>query len=276
MSQLVTRLKNLLRKPIRVAFGRRTLTIRGEGGGTLTFPPAEYPSLLWGIRAFEPGFLAEWRTLLQPGEAILDVGANIGLTVQRFCSLLSDRCSVIAFEPSQRNFDLLVKNIASISNATAFPVKAAVCDLDGEVEFADNIEHGGLSRLASLDAYKAKNEAMWSSSAMVKVPALRIDSFLVREHPEFAPSFLKIDVEGAAGDVLAGAGGTLAKHHPLIHCSFHFALEENAVIAALADHGYQGLRFRGERPELCPPTQSRGYFIHPTDPRFARLGPVQA
>ena len=48
---------------------------------------------------FEPEFRRESAALIEPGSTIFDVGANIGLTVDRFWSLLQGKGRIFAFEP---------------------------------------------------------------------------------------------------------------------------------------------------------------------------------
>src|SRR4030095_2870708 len=94
---------HILRKAIRFAFGRRTIAIRGESGVPLRFPPSEYPSLLLGLRAYEPEMKKRWQAILSSSEVIFDIGANIGITAQRFHAILKGKCDIYAFEPLPRN-----------------------------------------------------------------------------------------------------------------------------------------------------------------------------
>jgi hypothetical protein len=56
-------------------------------------------------------------------------------------------------------------------------------------------------------------------------------------HP--APTLLKIDVEGAEVDVLAGAAECLAKYRPLIVCEIHGHWAADQVFDLLHKAGYR-------------------------------------
>ena len=58
---------------------------------------------------FEPDMVRLFRTLINPMDVVLDVGANIGCTALLFSELAK---TVYAFEPSASTFALLQTNIA--------------------------------------------------------------------------------------------------------------------------------------------------------------------
>jgi FkbM family methyltransferase len=68
------------------------------------------------------------------------------------------------------------------------------------------------------------------------------------------PSLLKIDVEGAEADVLLGARGLLARHHPHLVVETHGLAEERTCGELLLSHGYvprivpRRRRLREDRP----------------------------
>ena len=79
---------------VRAVYRRRTITVTGEAGVPFRFRPAEYPTLLRGVSRVDRDLRNEWTRLLAPGDVILDVGANIGTTVQRFHSILDGDCRI--------------------------------------------------------------------------------------------------------------------------------------------------------------------------------------
>lgn len=103
---------------LRIVFRDRRWPLRGESGHRLLFRPSEQPSLLKGIKRFEPDVREEWKVLLAPGDVIFDVGANIGLTVDRFWGLLGGACTIWAFEPLPRNLELLRPNARQLSTTS--------------------------------------------------------------------------------------------------------------------------------------------------------------
>jgi len=257
-----------------LAFRDRVISIRGECGQRLWFRPSEYPRLLRGIGYFERNYLLGWRGLLQPNERIADIGANIGLTAQRFYSLCHGQCRIDAFEPSPRNLRLLERNITEIGGDRITVCAQAVGDTEGEVLFAENIEHGGLSRLASLDSSKPKKAQFWKHVNQIKVKVVTLDNYFpARKPPDRLPTLLKIDVEGAGGKVLAGAAQLLNEQKPALTCSFHGREESDAIRRSVAACGYIGVGFSPSSGwKRCQISMSEGCFVHPSDPRLERMG----
>jgi hypothetical protein len=86
------------------------------------------------------------------------------------------------------------------------------------------------------------------------------------------PTFMKIDVEGAAELVLSGATGMLQRFHPLIDCSTHSREEEERVLPQLMELGYRGVRVvTGGRCDWIG-LAGASLFLHPRDARVAELG----
>ncbi len=257
---------------VRAVYRRRTITVTGEAGVPFRFRPAEYPTLLRGVWRVDRDLRNEWTRLLAPGDVILDVGANIGTTVQRFHSILHGNCQIWAFEPMPRNLELLEANASALEPPCVHVVPCAVGERDGDETFCDNVGHGALSRRATL--LKQNNERWplyWKRYSQVSVRMLTLDTF-ADEHPDVQPTFLKIDVEGAGGGVIEGAKRMLAKHRPIVSCEFHSDDERNGITQRLADLGYRGLDFRNDgRFTWCKPDQCTGQFAHPDSSRTSQL-----
>lgn len=251
-------------------FGSRDITRRGEFQRPLTFRPSEHPSLLLGMSYFEPIALREYRTLLRPGDSIFDIGANIGITAQRFDGILGGKCRIQAFEPLPRNAALLRLNVQYMGDRISV-LECALGESEGQVEFLDNLEHGAVSQLAHFDGSTERNGQLWRKSASISIRMRTIDS-VVASSGSVKPNFLKIDVEGAAGGVLRGAASTLASCKPVVSCSYHSTTEESMVCEALAQAGYRGLNVSPDGAcEWTGLQQAKGTFVHPDDPRVATL-----
>ena len=137
------RLRWLLGLPVRLYYGERTIQVHGEAGVGLRFKPAEAPRLLRGPKNLEPETREQWAALLQPGDSIIDVGAHIGITTQRFYGILRGDCKIWSCEPNPRTYQLLEENTCELGSAIKlFPY--AIGDEDQEVVFADNLRHGAL------------------------------------------------------------------------------------------------------------------------------------
>lgn len=257
------RLRWLLGRPIRLIFQQRTVRIAGEAKLGLRFRPAEAPRLLLGAHTVDADVRREWAALLQPGDSIIDIGAHIGITAQRFYALLGGDCTIWACEPSPRNRELLTENLRAFGGkARVFPY--AIGDTDGDARFADNIGHGALSRLDRLRVGNRTNTGYWTEFDAIDVPMRRLDT-LLEANPDFKPTFVKVDVEGAAAMVMDGARQLLKDHRPTFYCEYHNQDEKNSMGTVLGAAGYKGVGFdANHNPRWTDVKSAPSYFAHPT------------
>ena len=137
---------------------------------------------------------------------MFDIGANMGYVSLCLAKRVGPTGRVFAFEPVPANIELLRKNIAlnRTKNINLFEVAAS--DLRGEA----TIRIAGNLSTASL-IWHANDQ----SAVEVSVRMEPIDE-LVDAGGLPLPSFVKIDVEGAEGLVLAGMRRTITKARPVI------------------------------------------------------------
>lgn len=131
----------------------------------------------------------------------VDVGCHRGEVLQEMLRL-APRGRHIAFEPVPASHAAL---------AAAFPAAdvrhAAASDVDGEAEFVVVPDQPSFSGLRERSYPKAMR------TERVNVKTQRLDTAL----PErYVPRFVKIDVEGAELQVLAGAREMLSRHRPIV------------------------------------------------------------
>jgi FkbM family methyltransferase len=133
------------------------------------------------------GQLALLERLLRPGDVMWDVGAHHGFVMLTAARVVGPGGSVWAFEPSALNRAVLERHLSwnDVSNATLLPY--ALADHKGVESFGGD----GTSKTFRLGA------------GMETVQVRRGDR-LIEDGVCPAPSFVKIDVEGAEADALAG------------------------------------------------------------------------
>lgn len=159
---------------------------------------------------YEPNELYFLSQILTAGMVVLDVGANEG-----FYSLFASRCvgtegSVFCFEPSQREFDRLQKNIDLNAIATIHPFKIALSDFNGEAQLKiATPDHSGQNTLGDF-IY-----AGVTSSGVETVAVERLDDWVDRLNIQHV-DVIKLDVEGAEFAFLKGAQQTLSRFRPLL------------------------------------------------------------
>ena len=146
---------------------------------------------------------------LVPGDTVLDIGAHIGGFSLIAARAVGATGHVFAFEPVADNIELLKENKAINGAESLVPIHAAVGRKIGSIELF----------VSDTDTMWATTRVSWSNvlhhgtaPAHIKpqrVALLTVDDF-VREQSLDRIALVKIDVEAAEMDVLAGAAETLA------------------------------------------------------------------
>jgi FkbM family methyltransferase len=171
------------------------------------------------------------RRLLRPGMRAVDVGANIGYYLLLIESAVGPGGSVACFEPEPENLRELGRNVEAnrLQNVRVFA--AAVGAEDGRVAMRTGI-----------NAAVAGEEG-----GDFTVPLVRLDSAL-----DGPVDFVKIDVEGYEGQVLAGARRRLREHRPVLLVEIHpgFLAPPSTVDGILAELGE--IQPRIELLEIAP------------------------
>jgi FkbM family methyltransferase len=140
---------------------------------------------------------------------IIDAGANIGASSLYWHCMLSD-IVVYSIEPQADNFRLLEKNTEECANAINF--HGAIASVDGKVSIVDPGESDWGFRTS------AQTE---SAPADLVVPS--ISPATVLADPRLAdttPLILKIDIEGAEGELFSGDTAWMDRF-PLVIIELH-------------------------------------------------------
>lgn len=176
--------------------------------------PPDYESML---EAF-------YRSVLRPGDVVVDVGAHLGRHTVPFAQSVGPAGKVLAFEPIPHiNAQLRERLAAAAADPATAPVTVfdhALGAVPAQTEFVvvpDYPEYSGLQ------------ERMYDpgeDTRRVRIPMRveRLDTCLAAE-PRI--DFVKLDVEGGEYDVLRGAVGLLERHHPLVT----FECGDNALVS---------------------------------------------
>ena len=145
----------------------------------------------------------EGRDGVQPGDVVLDCGANVGVFTHE--ALANGARLVVAIEPAPENVECLRRNFTEeISKGRVIVVPKGVWDHDDTLTL--RIDAGNSARNSFVGSFGPALQE-------VKVPLITIDE-LVADSKIDRADFIKLDVEGAEKPALAGAKNTLAKFHP--------------------------------------------------------------
>jgi len=139
------------------------------------------------------------------GEVFVDCGAYTGDTAEQVVRRNPSFGKIVAIEADPENFGKLTKWIDTLDSATASRIEAlkvAVGSERGELRFQTGGGEG--SKLAT--------------DGDIVVECVPIDEILADE----PATFIKMDIEGAELDALAGARHAIEKHRPILSiCVYH-------------------------------------------------------
>ncbi|MGQ0677059.1 MAG: FkbM family methyltransferase [Rhodospirillales bacterium] len=155
---------------------------------------------------YEPVETAVVEARLRPGMTAIDAGANIGHYAMIAARAVGPDGRVAAFEPDAENHAALAANLALNGIENAAPEKLALGAKAGELTlYRDAANRGGHSLIR-------ENVQKQAGSARVGVVAL--DDYAALKLAGRRIGFIKIDVQGAEAQVLAGAAKVLARDAP--------------------------------------------------------------
>jgi len=162
------------------------------------------------------------RRLLRPGMTAVDVGANIGYYLLLLQQKIGPTGRAICIEPSIENLPELRRTISDNGFRNVDLHAVALGDHEGSIGFRAGI-NGGVS------------DPDQGAAHVVRV--CRLDE-LIKEPIHF----LKVDVEGYEGQVLAGAESLLHEHRPILFLELHphmvgaFGFTVRAILDSLSRH----------------------------------------
>lgn len=229
------------------------------GSGMQVLLPAATEIFLFGAKTHDSEIrLARFLIRhLKPGQVFCDVGAHFGYFTLLASRLVGGEGKVYAFEAASSVYELLAGNTAGNGNVKAFHRAASAAN---EVmtfhEFP--ILYSEYNSLKLPDA----SQAGWlrkNPPRRVEVTAQRLDDFFQLE--QCVPDIVKIDVEGAEPQVMAGTERLLAQQAPVLVMEYLTgAGQQDAhreAVAMAAALGYHTCRINAQGiPFACPDVES--------------------
>jgi FkbM family methyltransferase len=182
-----------------LARGQNSVPVTVQGGSPIYIDVTGFDLLeqsLFLAAPEEPDFeRAErslFRKIVQPGDIVFDIGANIGYHAALFASLIKPDGRLIAFEPQPALLPNLRRTIEAIPHARLF--ECLLSDQPGEATL--HVPEHGYHMLAGMS-----DPGVPSLTVECEVETL---DRLHRSGEIPLPDFVKIDVEGAESLVLRG------------------------------------------------------------------------
>jgi FkbM family methyltransferase len=161
---------------------------------------------------------------IRRGDVVLDCGANVGTFTKT--ALAQGASMVVAIEPSPITLECLRRNLAAeIGIGKVIVAPKAVWNKPGVLQLIQNPHNNGGNSVVT-----AKSDL-----PTVDVPLTTIDA-LVADLGIAKVDFIKMDIEGAEKNALAGAAGTLRRFHPRMAISTeHLSDDVSAIPAAVKE-----------------------------------------
>jgi FkbM family methyltransferase len=248
--------------PVTVRFGPDDIvTHRLDNGITLSLD-REDGAVSRPILAgdYEAHLVPVFERFCRPGMTVVDVGANLGLYTLLASKLVGPAGRVVAIEPSSENCRLI---LLSVDTNRAENVELLPLALDRGRGWSNLSGHfGSNGGLVSGDASSLASG--WSEI----VPTFALDDLV-----QGPVDFLKIDVEGAEGRVVAGAQRILETLRPVV--ATELSLEMLPRVSGISGEDYlEGFEALGYRISLLnrhtgqpdPPTTSAQLLKDWADP----------
>ncbi len=202
------------RRPVRIRYTRGPLA-----GRTFECLTSEKYFLMGA--SYEADLQSLATALVRSGDVVYDVGAHVGYWSLLFANAAAPDGGVYAFEPSPLSIARMRRNVQD--HPAVRPVDAGASDVEGDAFLA---ERGSESRVVPAAGAHAS-----------RIRLVRLDDFVYRDG-HAAPTFVKIDIEGAAGACLAGALGVIERARPRLFVEVHHPDELSAVERLLVTRGY--------------------------------------
>lgn len=191
---------------------------------------------------FSPGEMDLYHFLLEPGDMVVEVGANLGALTVPIAQRVGERGVVIAYEPQRATYQALCGNLAlnSLPNVVAHN-NAVGATLGATHVPAVNLTTPDNVGGVEMDPTRPPNVAVTTLDAdLGAMPRLAL---------------LKIDVEGMEADVLAGAAQLIARTRPVIVAEVDREGKKELTLAWLRAHDY---RLYAHNPPLYREPNWRG------------------
>jgi FkbM family methyltransferase len=207
----------------------------GEGL-VMEFEPSLIGWTLFEDGAWEPLQTSVFLSLIQAGDVIINVGANTGYYSLLAAARTGQQGRVHAFEIQPSMIDILRRNIARNDLGDIVTVAAAGCFSKAGEAVIEPHGDPGSARIAF-------------ASTGFRVPLVTLDQY-AKTAPLDRVDVILIDTEGADFEVLKGAAGLLAAHHPAVIAEVHhleaFGGSEGDLRAFMQQFGYVARTLQGE------------------------------
>jgi len=185
------------------------------------------------------------RHLVNAGDHVVDVGANIGVYTKFLSQWTQESGLVYSIEPIPKTFEILTANTKRLQMKNVKPINCAISEANGDVIMVIPLDKRGFE-----NHYEARIiGSLGPARGQIRVSAFTLDSLLSElPHPI---SFIKIDTEGHELQCIKGGLKTLDKWKPSLLVEISSDLDSPGsegfrLVRLLKDRGYGIWWFDGE------------------------------
>lgn len=184
------------------------------------------------LGTYEPELQAAIKQLIQHGNVVFDVGANIGYISLLLARAVGTTGKVFAFEALPDNLKRLRENTAlNPEGSRVSVVPNAVVDKSGMIKFLVGPSPGTGKTLGS-----AGREMVYKDS--ISVEGISLDDFVYNKGKPY-PQVVKMDIEGGEILALRGMQRVLNEAHPTMLLELHGEDCVKAAWETLIEAGYR-------------------------------------
>jgi len=158
------------------------------------------------------------KRIIEKGDIVVDVGANIGYYTLLFAKLVGPNGKVYAFEPEPKNFNILKKNIKINGYNNVKLVQKAVSSITGKTKLYIASDNMGSHSMIKND-----------QKEIISIDSIRLDDYF-HEYKEKI-KFIKLDIEGNEMEAIKGMISILKKNSEIkIMTEFNpFMLQKSGI-----------------------------------------------
>ncbi len=188
-----------------------------------------------GLARFEPFTVKALRAVVEPGDTVYDVGANVGFFATLLSRLVGASGQVLAFEPEPENLTLLRANLDQNQCRNVTVEACALGETPGTAIFSLDEATGSTGHLGG----EPTAGELAVGTGKVRLIETRVETIdVVSERLGVVPKVIKMDIEGGEIHALRGARETLTRSRPLVLSEL--ACEQGADVVRFLD----GLDYR--------------------------------
>jgi FkbM family methyltransferase len=242
---VVQRTKAAARRDVAIVGRDGKFDLAVAGGDRYWLPSGNRDALVTMIGELKMSVYRTDACDVQPGDVVLDCGANVGVFTRY--ALKRGARKVVAIEPAPENLACLRRSFErEIRQGSVVVYDKGVWDRDAELNF--KVVNGD-SRLDSavLDVPGASEGA--------RITVTTIDK-LVEELKLGRVDFVKMDIEGAESRALRGALATIRQYHPRMAISGEHASSPPDQIVKVVEEIWPGVRTGRFPPALVRAAQA--------------------